>query len=75
MLTTIIRQKNLDFQKCLQEVRINKCSEKTLELLNSRVGLEYNEKSDIIPTTLFTTRENVSNMNNKKFTKIKTRNS
>ena len=26
----------------------NKCSEKTLELLQSRVGLEYNEKSDII---------------------------
>jgi ATP-dependent DNA helicase PIF1 len=71
MLTTIIRQKNLDFQKCLQEVRINKCSEKTLELLNSRVGLEYNEKSDIIPTTLFTTRENVSNMNNKNLLKLK----
>ncbi len=62
-LTDIYRQDNEEFQKCLNEVRLGICSEKTTKMLESRVGVKFD--GDILPTRLFSTRKNVDSINNK----------
>jgi len=52
ILREIMRQKDPIFQKILQEVRIGEPSMETIEILISRVGIEPDISSGIVPTLL-----------------------
>jgi ATP-dependent DNA helicase PIF1 len=70
-LTEIIRQSNVEFQKCLNEVRVGKLSDESIEMLQSRVGLDLSEKyKDIRPTILFPLNANVERINEEELDKI-----
>ena len=61
--TDIMRQKDKEFQDCLNEVRIGVLSEKTVALLESRLNLNLDNIYKIKPTRLFTKKMSVNNLN------------
>lgn len=65
-LDVIIRQKDVDFQTMLNEVRIGKVSEKSRKTLLSRLRKFDNKYHDLIPTILFSTNKDVDSYNKKK---------
>lgn len=70
-LTEIIRQTNIDFQTCLNEVRLGKLSEKSVKMLEDRVGYDISEKyKDIRPTILFPLNANVDSINEKELDEL-----
>jgi ATP-dependent DNA helicase PIF1 len=64
-LTEIMRQKDVDFQNCLNDVRVGLLTEKTRKLLLTRVGVTLENDFGIKPTKLFSTNYSVDNVNNK----------
>jgi ATP-dependent DNA helicase PIF1 len=64
-LTEIMRQKDLEFQNCLNDVRIGLLTKKTRKILNSRVGIELKNDFGVKPTKLFSTNYSVDYINNK----------
>lgn len=64
-LTEIIRQKDISFQTCLNNVRVGLISSDTRELLNSRLNVELKNDFGIKPTKLYSTNESVDYINNK----------
>lgn len=64
-LSEIIRQKDLDFQECLNNVRIGYISSKTRKLLKSRVRVELKNNFGVRPTKLYSTNYSVDYINNK----------
>ena len=71
-LTKIYRQKDNIYSEICNEVRIGELSEKSKEILNTRVGLNIKEKcKDVLPTILFSRREDVSNTNRRELFKLK----
>jgi ATP-dependent DNA helicase PIF1 len=64
-LTEIMRQKDVEFQNCLNDVRIGLLTKKTRKLLKSRVGVELKNDFGIKPTKLFPTNYSVDYINNK----------
>jgi ATP-dependent DNA helicase PIF1 len=71
-LTEIIRQSDLLFQKCLNEVRLGNVSESTVELLQSRVGVKLLNQFGIQPTRLYPLNKDVDSINNKELNKLDT---
>jgi ATP-dependent DNA helicase PIF1 len=69
-LTEIMRQKNVEFQECLNNIRVGLLPDKTRELLNSRVGVELLNDHGIKPTKLFSTNYSVDYINNKELDKL-----
>jgi ATP-dependent DNA helicase PIF1 len=69
-LTDIVRQKNKDFQKCLNDIRIGKVSYETKEILNKRIGVELKNEYGIKPTNLYTTNSMVDADNEKELDKL-----
>jgi ATP-dependent DNA helicase PIF1 len=61
-LKQIVRQADPKFQKVLNEARIGKVSEQSLDILKSRQGLDW-QKELIRPTLLFTRRAEVDDVN------------
>ncbi len=60
-LTKIFRQKDKEFSKLLNNIRIGNITESNLKILKSRI-IPY-ENNDIIPTKLFPTNDSVKSIN------------
>ncbi len=70
-LTEIMRQDNIQFQKCLNAVRLGEIDEETRLLFESRVGAELDESFDgILPTRLFPTNRQVDILNDEELDKL-----
>ena len=71
-LTEIMRQKDVQFQKLLGEVRIGQVSPESILLLHSRIGVEPDLSTGIIPTMLYSTKVAVEKINKTEFDKLPT---
>ena len=69
-LTEIMRQKDIEFQECLNEVRIGKLSKKTKNLLQSRLNFKLTNNFGILPTKLYSTNSSVDSLNNEELDKL-----
>ena len=70
-LTEIVRQKDAEFQKVLNEARKGELTKASLRILSKRMGLDY--KSEMIqPTMLFTRRAQVDSINTEHLKKLTT---
>ena len=65
-----MRQKDPVFQKVLQEVRIGEVSDESIAILQSRVGIEPDISSGIVPTLLSSKKFDVEKMNQREFNKL-----
>jgi len=70
VLTEIMRQKNMEFQKVLGEVRLGQMSDETIKTIQSRIGIEPDTSSGIKPTVLYSTRTAVDRLNKFEFNKL-----
>jgi ATP-dependent DNA helicase PIF1 len=71
-LTDIIRQSDLAFQKCLNEVRLGNLTETSIDLLESRVGVQLKNQFGIQPTKLYPLNKDVDKINNQELDKLDT---
>jgi ATP-dependent DNA helicase PIF1 len=62
-LKEIVRQKDVEFQKCLNEVRVGNLSLESEKMLNSRIGIKLHNDYNIKPTRMFPTNKNVDKIN------------
>jgi ATP-dependent DNA helicase PIF1 len=62
-LTEIVRQKDVEFQIILNELRYGHVSKKGKKILNSRVGVELKNELNIKPIELYTTNIDVDRVN------------
>lgn len=70
-LTEIIRQSNVEFQTCLNEVRLGTLSEKSIEMLKSRVNFDLTQTyQNIRPTILFPLNSHVNKINEEELDKL-----
>ncbi len=70
-LTEIIRQSNIEFQKCLNEIRIGELSDESISMLQSRVGVNLSQiNENIRPTILFPLNTNVDRINEEELDKL-----
>ena len=70
-LTEIMRQDNVQFQRCLNAVRIGAIDADTRRLLEERVGAELDDSfSGILPTRLFPTNREVDILNDEELDKL-----
>ena len=69
-LTQIIRQSDTVFQNCLNNIRIGNLDDETLKVLESRLDKKLDNKDGIIPTKLFSLRDNVDFVNNQELGKL-----
>jgi len=69
-LTEVMRQKDPVFQKVLSDVRVGRLSPETIEIINSRVGVESDLSNGIKPTILYSTRKSVERINKEEFDKL-----
>ena len=70
-LDDIIRQSDPVFQKILNEIRIGKCSDESIDILKKRMNLVCPKDLGIEPTKLFTRKFDVDMINNKKLKSLK----
>lgn len=63
-LTQMVRQSDPAFQSILTEARFGRLSPKSIQVLQTRMGLDYS-KEDIKPTMLYTRRAEVEEINMK----------
>lgn len=68
-LEEILRQEDIEFQECLNEIRLGECSESTEEILKSRLGVKLNING-IEPTKLYSKNEIVNRVNSEKLQKL-----
>jgi len=70
-LTEIMRQDNIQFQRCLNAVRLNEIDEDTRLLFEERVGATLDDSfDDILPTRLFATNRQVVILNDEELDKL-----
>ena len=69
-LKTIIRQKEPTFQKVLSEVRVGRPSRETIDIIRSRVGIKPSTETGILPTIIYSKREDVDKINEREFNKL-----
>lgn len=70
LLTEIMRQKDVEFQECLNEVRIGRLSMKTRQVLESRVGVKLINDIGIKPTQLYSTNASADKINTSEIDKL-----
>jgi len=70
ILKEIMRQKDPIFQKVLSEIRTGEISEETIKIIQSRIGIQPNLSSGIIPTILYSTKKSVDKINKEEFNKL-----
>jgi len=70
ILNEIMRQKDPIFQKVLSEVRVGRMSDETIKIIQSRIGIEPDLSSGIIPTMLYSTKKSVDKINKTEFAKL-----
>lgn len=71
-LTDIIRQKDIEFQTVLNELRFGIVSKKGKKILKSRIGAKLENELGIKPTCLLTTNASVDQINEKELDKLVT---
>ena len=71
-LKTIFRQTDEIFRNILNEIRIGELSDENNEILKGYVGRQYNpkENNNIIPIEILSTRNEVSNTNERQYNQI-----
>ena len=69
-LDEIIRQKDKNFQLCLNEIRLGNKPENVKKLINERVGIKFDKSNVIKPTKLYPLNKSVDNVNDKKLNKL-----
>ena len=69
-LTEIIRQKDVEFQNCLNDIRLGTIKQSTKDLLEQHIGKKLSNEQNIIPTKLFSTNDLVDKINNKSLSKL-----
>lgn len=69
-LTEIFRQSDDIFQSCLNEVRIGKMSENTINILKSRVNKKLLNEDGILPTKIYSLNIDVDKENQKELDKL-----
>jgi len=69
-LEKIIRQNNIEFQRCLNKIRVGNIDEEVIKILESRIGKKLENDSNILPTKLFSLRSNVSYINDIELDKL-----
>lgn len=67
-LTTIYRQSDSAYKKILNQIRVGKITQGTIDCLSKRVNIPITE--DIVPTILYPTRNQSDNVNNKEYKKL-----
>jgi len=69
-LKQIYRQTDLDFQKCLSEVRMGELSQESIDLLRAREDVVLKNDLGILPTKLYALNKNVDEENEKEMNKL-----
>jgi len=69
-LDEIIRQKDQDFQECLNEIRLGNKPENVRNIIDKRVGIKFDKKDEIKPTKLYPLNRSVDRVNDKKLDKL-----
>jgi ATP-dependent DNA helicase PIF1 len=69
-LTENFRQNDLEFHKCLSEVRIGDLSEQSVKLLKSREDVELKNEYGILPTKIYALNRDVDGENIKEINKL-----
>lgn len=64
-LKEIMRQDDIDFQKCLNEIRLGECGAESKKLLEARVGIKLENDLGVTPTMLYSVNKKVDAINNK----------
>lgn len=64
-LTTIYRQKDSLYKKILNQIRVGRITQTTIDCLTKRVNVPITD--DIVPTILYPTRRQSDNVNNKEY--------
>jgi len=64
-LKEIMRQDDIEFQKCLNEIRIGECGVESKKLLDARVGVILENDLGVTPTMLYSVNKKVDAINNK----------
>ena len=64
-LKEIMRQDDVEFQKCLNDIRMGTCGEESKKLLMTRVGVRLENSMNISPTLLYSTNRKVDAINDK----------
>ena len=67
-LTTIYRQRDSVYKKILNQIRVGKITQSTIDCLSKRINIPIAE--DIVPTILYPTRSQSDNVNNKEYKKL-----
>jgi ATP-dependent DNA helicase PIF1 len=68
-LEEILRQEDIEFQECLNEIRLGNCSLSTEEILMSRLNVKLNING-IEPTKLYSKNDIVNRVNTQKLQKL-----
>lgn len=74
-MTEIFRQDDIEFQECLNEVRTGELSDKSKEILKSRVNIKLENKNGILPTKIYCLNRDVDRENNQELNKLLEKNS
>lgn len=69
-LTELMRQSDVKFQQCLEDVRIGKLSLETKKMLKNRMNVKLENSYDIIPTRLYSTNKSVEVINDFELDKL-----
>lgn len=69
-LTEIIRQEDIKFQNCLNNIRVGNITNEVKEILNSRVEVKLKNDYGILPTCIYTTNKDVDFINEIELEKI-----
>ncbi len=69
-LREIIRQKEPIFQKVLSEIRVGRPSRETIDIIRSRIGIIPNTDTGILPTIIYSKRDDVDKINEREFNKL-----
>ena len=64
-LKEIMRQDDIEFQNCLNEIRLGVCSDVSKKLLEARVGIKLENDFGVTPTMLYSVNKKVDAINNK----------
>ena len=69
-LTDIIRQNDLNFQNCLNQIRMGRKSKEVKNIINKRVKAKFDKKNEIKPTKLYPLNSSVDYINDKELEKL-----
>jgi len=69
-LKEIFRQDDPMFQDCLNEIRMGEPSEKTINLLNTRINADLKNDFGILPTKIYSLNKDVESENEKELDKL-----